>query len=50
MAPLHLVVCTDRRGRIGAAHNLLYRIPLDLDRFTSLTTRTTDPDKTNVVL
>ena len=27
-----------------------YRIPLDTQRFTSLTTRTTDPNKTNVVL
>ena len=50
MPSLHLVICTDRRGRIGTANNLLYRIPLDTQRFTSLTTRTTDPDKTNVVL
>ena len=50
MPTLHLVICTDRRGRIGTANDLLYRIPLDTQRFTSLTTRTTDPDKTNVVL
>ena len=50
MPSLHLIICTDRRGRIGTANDLLYRIPLDMQRFTSLTTHTIDPDKTNVVL
>jgi dihydrofolate reductase/thymidylate synthase len=50
MSSIHLVLCTDRGGRIGADGKLLYHIPLDLQRFTSLTTHASDPTKTNVVM
>lgn len=51
MPSLHLIVCTDNKGRIGSKHApLLYHVPLDMNRFKSLTTNTEDAQKKNVVL
>ena len=38
MPSFHLVVCTDIHGNIGQNHDLLYTIPIDMQRFKSLTT------------
>ena len=51
MSSLHLIVCTDNKGRIGSKTvPLLYHVPLDMNRFKSMTTNTEDTQKKNVVI
>jgi dihydrofolate reductase/thymidylate synthase len=51
MPSLHLIVCTDNKGRIGSKTvPLLYHVPLDMNRFKSMTTNTEDKQKKNVVI
>ena len=48
MPSYHFIVCTDEKGHIGNGQDLLYSIPIDMQRFKSITS----PSKpnTNVVL
>lgn len=39
----HLVICTDATGNIGTNNTLLYSVPIDMQRFSTLTT----PSKPN---